>query len=96
MFEAQILRRDSDLFASLPILDEESQPDPVRPYLTAQDTRLLSFTPANDEAEQPHSIVPSLLAGIGASISTMVLFSVVGIVSTLGMPQAGGATATFI
>ncbi|WP_427967159.1 hypothetical protein [Altererythrobacter sp.] len=96
MLEAQVTRSDSDLFATLPIEDEESLFDYLRPYLTNQEASLLGFSPANDEDDGTRSFVPSLLAGIAATVSTAVLFATVGFVSTLGLAEAGGGVAALI
>ena len=87
MLEAQIIRRDSDLFAGRPIENEKNLIEQLKPYLSSIDVKLLGFDPANDEGQR-HSYLPSLLAGLGATASTTLLFSVAWLLATLGLPDA--------
>lgn len=95
MLEAQITRRDSDLFATLPFEDQESLVDRLRPYLTPNEVKLLGFDPANDQVRK-YSRLPSLLIGLGATTSTTILFSVVGFLATLGLPDAAAVAAALV
>lgn len=87
MLEAQITRRDSDLFATLPFEDQESLIDRLRPCLTPDEVKQLGFDPANDQVRK-YSRLPSSLIGLGAAAATTILFSVVGFLATLGLPDA--------
>lgn len=92
MLEAQITRRDSDLFATLPFEDQESLVDRLRPYLTPNEVKQLGFDPANDQVRK-YSRLPSFLIGLGATAATTILFSVVGLLATLGLPDAAAVAA---
>lgn len=87
MLEAQIIRRDSDLFVSRPIEDEKSLIEQLKPYLTSSEVKLLGFDPANDEGPR-YTYLPSFLIGLGATASTALLLSVVGFLATLGLSDA--------
>lgn len=87
MLEAQIIRRDSDLFAGRPIENEKNLIEQLKPYLSSIEVKLLGFDPANDEGQR-HSYLPSFLAGLGATASTTLLFSVAWLLATLGLPDA--------
>ncbi len=87
MLQAQISRKDGNQFASLPIDNEARLIDQLRPYLTANEVKLLGFDAANDE-ETEGSFLPSLLIGLGATASTTLLFTVFAFFATLGLPEA--------
>lgn len=93
MLEAQTIRRDSDVFASHPIDNQESLIDYIRPYLTPNEVKLLGFDPANDE-DHRYSYLPSFLIGLGATASTTILFTVVGFLATLGLPDTAAVAST--
>lgn len=95
MLEAQIIRRDSDLFVALPFEDQESLVDRLRPYLTPNEVKLLGFDPANDQ-DRKHPRRPSLLIGLGATAATTILFSVIGFLATLGLPDAAAVAAALV
>lgn len=95
MLQAQITRRDSDSFASLPIDSQESLIDHLRPYLTTNEIKLLGFAPANDESPK-YSYLPSFLVGLGATASTTILFTVVAFLATLGLPDAATVATTLV
>ena len=92
MLEAKISHQDSDLFDVRPIDNDASLIDQLRPYLTANEIKLLGFTPANDE-DQKYTYLPSFLVGLGATASTTILFTVVAFLATLGMPEVTVAAA---
>ena len=87
MLEAKISHEDSDFFDARPIENQESLIDHLRPYLTANEVKLLGFAPANDE-DHRYSYLPSFLVGLGATASTTILFTVVGFLATLGLSDA--------
>ena len=95
MLEAQTIRRDSDLFASHPIDNQESLIDQLRPYLTTNEVKLLGFEPANDE-DHRYSYLPSFLVGLGATASTTILFTVVGFLATLGLPESAAVVPSLV
>jgi len=95
MLEAQTIRRDSDLFDARPIENQASLIDQLRPYLTANEVKLLGFAPANDE-DHRYSYLPSFLVGIGATASTTILFTVVAFLATLGLPDAAAVAPSLV
>lgn len=95
MLEAQIIRKHDDLFFDHKAGSQQGPIDQLVSLFTAYEIEQLGPALAKDEGKE-NSIRPSVYAGLGAALSTTVLFTVMGFLATLGLPDAAAVAPSLV